>query len=148
MQKIDFSLCLASWYGSLLIKVREKPKRWRRNCRMRDNVGGIKSQMKLLLTTGSVRLKSDGVNANANLSARREQIELLNETCSLLYKVQVRLRASTKPDLKSGSCFGDMRSCLLLQVFTCAFNFGEKTSFGILLTLKLLNPPFFPQRST
>ena len=41
---------------------------------MKDNVGGMESQMDLLLNTvTSVRSKSDGVNAN--LSARRERIE-------------------------------------------------------------------------
>jgi hypothetical protein len=56
---------------------------------MKDNVGGMESQMDLLLNTvTSVRSKSDGVNAN--LSARRERIESLNGTRSLLRKVQVQ----------------------------------------------------------
>lgn len=62
---------------------------------MKDNVGGMESQMDLLLNTvTSVRSKSDGVNAN--LSARRERIESLNGTRSLLRKVQVQLKAHCK----------------------------------------------------
>jgi hypothetical protein len=69
---------------------------------MKDNVGGMESQMDLLLSTvTSVRSKSDGVNAN--LSARRERIESLNGTRSLLRKVQVQIEGALQSILRFGS---------------------------------------------
>eukprot|EP00850_Spirogloea_muscicola_P008006 SM000042S15273 [mRNA] locus=s42:26873:32783:+ [translate_table: standard] len=55
--------------------------------RMKDNVAGMETSMSLLLeTVTAVRAKSDGVNMT--LSRRREAIEQLNGTRSLLRKVQ------------------------------------------------------------
>eukprot|EP00850_Spirogloea_muscicola_P023876 SM000399S14702 [mRNA] locus=s399:17632:22948:- [translate_table: standard] len=54
---------------------------------MKDNVAGMETSMSLLLeTVTAVRAKSDGVNMT--LSRRREAIEQLNGTRSLLRKVQ------------------------------------------------------------
>ncbi|KAG6557704.1 hypothetical protein Mapa_000469 [Marchantia paleacea] len=55
--------------------------------RMKENVAGIESNMdQLLETVTAVRAKSDGINAS--LCERRERIEELNGTRSLLRKVQ------------------------------------------------------------
>ncbi|KAL2622175.1 hypothetical protein R1flu_002380 [Riccia fluitans] len=69
--------------------------------RMKENVAGIESNMdQLLETVTAVRAKSDGINSS--LCERRERIEELNGTRSLLRKIQFifdlpkRLRAFLK----------------------------------------------------
>ncbi|CAM6105319.1 unnamed protein product [Calypogeia fissa] len=79
--------------------------------RMKENVTGIETNMdQLLETVTAVRGKSDGINVS--LSARRERIEELNGTRSLLRKVQFIFDLPKR-----------LRTCLKIQDYAKATKF-------------------------